>query len=346
MNLSKIKIIQPDDWHIHLREGKLLETVAKYSSRINHRCIVMPNLDIPITTSEQALNYKKIIKNIVKEKNFTPLIPCYLSEKINLTDFRKALEKKIFVGAKLYPNNVTTNSKMGINNIESIFPSLEILEELHKPLLIHGEKADKEIDFFDREKYFIDDELVLIKQKFPNLKIVLEHVSSKYGADFVNDNDLMAATITPQHLLLTKNDVFFKDSLDPHSFCMPVVKEESDLIALRKYAISGSAKFFLGTDSAPHHIDFKVPNFSSKPGIFSAPCSLEIYTSIFEEENAIDKLEGFCSLNGPNFYELPINNTSIKLIKEKWQVPVFTIYENVKIRNFFGGKKLNWKVVE
>ena len=346
MNSKKIKIIQPDDWHVHLREGQLLEAVAKYSSRINRRCIVMPNLNEPITSLQEALNYKKIIKSIVHEKNFTPLIPCYLTEKLNLSDFKNALKNKVFIGAKLYPSNVTTNSNSGIINIENIFPSLEILEEMKKPLLIHGEKAKKEVNFFDREKLFVDDELLLIRDKFPHLKIILEHVSSKYGADFVNDNHNIAATITPQHLLLTKKDVFFKDSIDPHGFCMPVVKEEKDLVALRKYATSGSKKFFLGTDSAPHHIDFKIDNLSSKPGIFSSPCSLELYASIFEEESSLNKLENFCSINGPNFYDLPINDHSIELIKKEWQVPEFTIYKDIKIKNFFGGKKLNWKVEE
>ena len=346
MSKDIIKLIQPDDWHVHLREENMLQAVAKYSSRINHRCIVMPNLNKPITTQKQCLEYKNKINLAINEKNFVPLIPCYLIENLNLVDFKEALKREIFVGAKFYPSKATTNSNFGITNIEKIFSSLEILEEMKKPLLIHGEKVSQEIDFFEREKYFVDDELVLIRKKFPNLKIILEHVSTKYAADFVNDNNNIAATITPHHLMLTKKDVFYNDSLNPHHFCMPVVKEEKDLIALRSYATSGNHKFFLGTDSAPHHINVKTPDLSSKPGIFSSPCSLELYVTIFEEENALDYLEKFSSINGHKFYGYPINNKFIELIKEEWIVPEFTVYKDIKIRNFLGGEKLNWKVKE
>ena len=346
MNIKKIKIRQPDDWHVHLREEKMLQTVAKYSSRINRRCVVMPNLNSPIITFEQGLQYKNLINSAVKNPNFIPLLPCYLNEDLNLINFQEGLKREIFFGAKLYPSNSTTNSKFGVSNIENIFPSLKILEDLKKPLLIHGEKVAKNIDIFDREKYFIDEELINIKKKFPNLKIVLEHVSSKYGADFVNDNQNIGATITPQHMLLTKKDVFIGDSINPHNFCMPVVKEEKDLIALRNYATSGNEKFFLGTDSAPHHINSKTSDLSSKPGIFSAPCSIEIYTSIFDEESALQNLENFCSLNGPKFYGLKNNDKTVEIINEKWKVPEFTIFEDIKIKNFLGGKELNWKVRE
>ena len=345
MNELTIEIIQPDDWHIHLREGKILDTVSQYSSRINNRCIVMPNLDQPITTSELAIDYIKEIKKTFKSNSFIPLIPCYLTDTLNLDDFEKALEKEIFIGAKLYPINVTTNSEYGVSDIEQIYPALEILENLNKNLLVHGEKNEKYIDIFDREKYFIDDILIKIRKKFPNLKIVLEHVSSKYGADFVAENINIAGTITPQHMLITKKDVFFKDSFDPFCFCMPVVKDEKDLIALRNYACSGNNKFFLGTDSAPHHINNKMSDDSLKPGIFSSPCSIELYAEIFDQENALDKLELFSSINGPIFYNLPVNNSKIKIIKKKWTLDEFSINNEVKIKNFYGGKELNWQVL-
>ena len=341
-----IKIIKPDDWHVHLREGNMMQAVAKYSSRINHRCIVMPNLTIPITTALQGKDYIDSILALNLENNFTPLLPCYLTTTLDLNDFKFGLQTNIFIGGKLYPSNATTNSSYGISNIKNIFSALEILEELNKPLLIHGEKVRDNIDIFDREKYFIDEELVCIREKFPKLKIILEHVSSKYGADYINSNNNIAATITPQHMMLTKDDVFFKESLNPHYYCMPVVKEETDLIALRDYACSGNNKFFLGTDSAPHHVDTKVPNFSSKPGIFSAFCSIELYTSIFDEENALDQLEKFCSINGPNFYKLPINSDYIELIRNKWLVPEYVEYNNVKVKNFMGGIEMDWKVKE
>ncbi len=346
MNIKDIRIIQPDDWHVHLREGSMLEVVSKQSSRVNKRCIAMPNLNIPITLMEIAVKYISTIKSFVNEKDFKPLIPCFLTADLDLNNFEEGLRKEVFIGAKLYPNKATTNSNLGISNIESIFPSLEILEKNNKPLLVHGEKVSEKVDIFDREKYFIDDELQVIIKKFPNLKVVLEHVSSKYGADFVNQNNNMAATITPQHLTLTKKDVFLKDSINPHHFCMPVVKEEEDLISLRKYATSGNSKFFVGTDSAPHHVDKKHPNLTSMPGIFSAPCSIEIYTTIFEEENALENLEKFTSINGPKFYEMPINTKFIELTKEKWPVPEFTIHKDIKIKNFLGGKELNWKLKE
>jgi len=342
--MNSIYIIQPDDWHTHLREGEMMKAVIEYSSRINHRCIVMPNLDIPITNSISALNYLSQIKSLSKNKNFQPLLPCYLIDKLDLKDFKSALQKKIFIGAKLYPNNATTNSSYGIENIEKVYPAFELLESLKKPLLIHGEIVRQGVDIFDREKIFIDEELISIRKKFPELKIVLEHVSSKYGADFVNDNKNIAGTVTPQHLMLTKKDVFFDEKVNPHHFCMPVVKNESDLIALRQYVCSGNKKFFLGTDSAPHHIDFKVPSIKAKPGIFSSPCSIELYASIFDKENSLHNLEKFSSINGPEFYNLPININQLQLVKESWKIPEFSIYNDIKIKNFMGGEEINWKI--
>ena len=211
-------------------------------------------------------------------------------------------------------------------------------------LLIHGEKVRQDIDIFDREKYFIDEELQQIRNKFKELRIVLEHVSTSHGIDFIKLNKNIGGTITPHHMLLTKKDVFIKDSINPHHFCMPVVKNESDLIALRKAACIENTKFFLGTDSAPHHVNYKIPNISSKPGIFSAVCSIELYASIFEEENAIHNLEIFSSINGAKFYNLPINDNHIILSREEWIVPEYIEKQKIKVRNFHGGKKLNWKV--
>ncbi len=278
MNEAMIEIIQPDDWHIHLRQGEILNTVSQYSSRINNRCIVMPNLDTPITTGELANQYKNEIRKTFQNNSFIPLIPCYLTDSLNLNDFEASLKKEIFIGGKLYPVNVTTNSEFGVSNIEKIYPVLEILEKLNKNLLIHGEKNSQSISIFDREKYFVDDELIKIRNKFPNLNIILEHVSSKYGADFISENNNIAGTITPQHMLITEKDVFVDNMINPHNYCMPVAKEEKDLIALRKYACSGNRKFFLGTDSDPHYVKDKIPNLSSKPGIFSSPCSIELYS--------------------------------------------------------------------
>ena len=341
---NQIEIIQPDDWHVHFREGEMLKAITHYSSRINKRCIAMPNTEIPITNSSKAEYYRSEITKNSKSDNFEILIPCYLTENLDLEDFKQGLEKNIFIGAKLYPTNATTNSSFGVSKIENIYPALEILEKTNKMLLVHGEKVKQDIDIFDREKYFIDGELQQIRNKFNELRIVLEHVSTSYGIDFIKSNKNMGGTITPHHMLLTKKDVFINDSVNPHHFCMPVVKDESDLIALRKAACNQNTKFFLGTDSAPHHVNYKIPSISSKPGIFSAVCSIELYASIFEEEGALKNLEAFSSINGPKFYNLPINDNHVILSREEWLVPEYIEKEKIRIKNFHGGKKLNWKV--
>ena len=334
----------PDDWHVHFRENEMLQVITKYSSRVNRRCIAMPNTIVPITTSKQAINYKKLIENNSINSNFEILIPCYLTENLNLEDFNFGLKNNIFVGGKLYPNNATTNSHYGVNDINNIYNIFEILEKTNKVLLIHGELNRKDIDIFDREKYFIDEELVKIRNTFKDLKIVLEHVSSEYGVDFVKTNNNTAGTITPHHMLLTKDDVFKDNTIFPHHYCMPVVKNEKDLISLRKAACFDNDNFFLGTDSAPHHVNNKDQKGILSAGIFSASSSIELYASIFEEENAIDNLEKFSSINGPNFYELEPNNDFLHLERENWTIPEYTNEGNIKIKNFFANKNINWKV--
>ena len=339
-----IEIIQPDDWHVHFREGDMLEMVTNFSSRINNRCVAMPNTLISITDTEKALTYKEqLIK--ASNNNFVPLIPCYLNEKLNLDNFRMGLQKKIFFGSKLYPTNATTNSKDGVTEISKIFKLLEVLEEEGSPLLIHGEKVAENIDIFDREKYFIDDELDTIRNKFPFLKIVLEHVSTSHGVRYIKENSNIGGTITPHHMLLTKKDVFLNEKFNPHHFCMPVVKNETDLIELRKAACYDNSKFFLGTDSAPHPIHEKKSDMSSKPGIFSAPCSIELYAEIFDQENAINNLEIFSSINGAKFYNFPLNEKKIKLEKTEWIVPELSSYKDIQVKNFYANEKINWKVV-
>ncbi len=341
---TSIKIIQPDDWHVHFREDEMLQVVTKYSSRVNRRCIAMPNTSIPITSSDQASAYKKLIESNSYNENFEALIPCYLTDSLNLDDFTFALQNNIFVGGKLYPNNATTNSQHGVNDIKKIYNIFEILEKENRVLLIHGELNRDDIDIFDREKYFIDEELSQIRNTFKDLKIVLEHVSSSYGVDFVNVNKNIGGTITPHHMLLTKDDVFKNEKINPHHYCMPVVKNEEDLLSLRKAACFDNDKFFLGTDSAPHLTKDKIQHESLKAGIFSSPCSLELYANIFEEEHALHNLEKFSSINGPQFYGLDINSQVLTLNKTETEVPEYTEEGNVKIKNFFAGKKINWKV--
>ena len=341
---TSIKIIQPDDWHVHFREDEMLKVVTKYSSRVNRRCIAMPNTSNPITSSDQASAYKKLIESNSYNENFEALIPCYLTDSLNLNDFTFALQNNIFVGGKLYPNNATTNSQHGVNDIKKIYNIFEILEKENRVLLIHGELNRDDIDIFDREKYFIDEELFQIRNTFKDLKIVLEHVSSSYGVDFVNVNKNICGTITPHHMLLTKDDVFKNEKINPHHYCMPVVKSEKDLLSLRKAACFDNDKFFLGTDSAPHLTKDKIQHESLKAGIFSSPCSLELYANIFEEEHALHNLEKFSSINGPQFYGLDINSQVLTLNKTETEVPEYTEEGNIKIKNFFAGKKINWKV--
>ena len=341
---TSIKIIQPDDWHVHFREDEMLKVVTKYSSRVNRRCIAMPNTSNPITSSDQASAYKKLIESNSYNENFEALIPCYLTDSLNLNDFTFALQNNIFVGGKLYPNNATTNSQHGVNDIKKIYNIFEILEKENRVLLIHGELNRDDIDIFDREKYFIDEELFQIRNTFKDLKIVLEHVSSSYGVDFVNVNKNIGGTITPHHMLLTKDDVFKNEKINPHHYCMPVVKNEEDLLSLRKAACFDNDKFFLGTDSAPHLAKDKIQHESLKAGIFSSPCSLELYANIFEEEHALHNLEKFSSINGPQFYGLDINSQILTLNKKETEVPEYTEEGNIKIKNFFAGKKINWKV--
>ncbi len=342
---TSIKIIQPDDWHVHFREDEMLRVVTKYSSRINKRCIAMPNTSTPITSSKLAINYKKLIEANSPNTNFEALIPCYLTDSLNIDDFTYALQNKIFIGGKLYPNNATTNSQYGVHDIKKIYNLFEILEAQNSILLIHGELNRNDIDIFDREKYFIDEELYQIRKTFKNLKIVLEHVSSDYGVDFVNSNVNIAGTITPHHMLLTKDDVFKNDQINAHHYCMPVVKNEKDLISLRKAACFNNKNFFLGTDSAPHHINDKVQHQSLKAGIFSSPCSIELYATIFEDENALENLEQFSSINGPNFYGLDVNKETLTLTKKSIDVSEFTEEGNIRIKNFSSNKKINWKVL-
>ena len=341
---TSVKIIQPDDWHVHLREDDMLSVVTQYSSRINKRCIVMPNTTIPITTSYLANDYKNKIKLNSGNKKFEPLVPCYITENLDLKDFQESLRNNVFIGGKLYPNNATTNSQHGVNDIKNIYNIFEILEKEKRVLLIHGELNREDIDIFDREKYFIDEELYQIRNTFKDLKIVLEHVSSDYGVEFVKTNNNIAGTITPHHMLLTKDDVFKNEDIDPHHYCMPVVKNEKDLLSLRKAACFDNDRFFLGTDSAPHHINHKNNKKSPKAGIFSSPFSLELYASIFDEENAIENLEKFSSINGPNFYDLEINKDFLILTKENFIIPEYTEKGHIKIKNFYANKNINWNV--
>jgi len=339
-----LKIRRPDDWHVHLRDGKILKTILPYTSEIFQRAIVMPNLTIPITTVTAAENYRKqIIEAIPSGHTFTPLMTCYLTEALSAAELKQGFNKKVFAAAKLYPANVTTNSSYGVINIATIYPLFEQMQNLGMPLLIHGETVDAEIDIFDREARFIDQILTPIRQHFSELKIVFEHISTKEAVEYVLGADkFLAATITPQHLMFNRNHMLV-GCIRPHLFCLPVLKRSHHQQALRAALSKGCNRFFLGTDSAPHIKEHKESAYGCA-GVFNAPGALSIYTAIFEELNALKYLEAFCSENGANFYGLPKNEGFIELIRKPFiQTEKINVDQN-SIIPFLAGQPINWSV--
>ena len=319
MTLQSITIRRPDDWHVHLRDGEMLKAVAPYTARQFARAIVMPNLVPPITTVETAAAYRdRIIA--AAGTGFTPLMTCYLTDNVDPDELARGFAEGVWVAAKLYPAGATTNSASGVTDIRNIYTALERMQEIGMVFCIHGEVTDADVDIFDREAVFIDRILTPLARDFPQLKIVLEHITTKQAAEFVaSAPTTVAATITPQHLMLNRN-ALFQGGLRPHAYCLPVVKREEHRLAVRKAAISGSPKFFLGTDSAPHARDAK-ESACGCAGIFNAPFALEAYAQVFDEEGALDKLEAFASLNGPAFYGLPVNQETVTLDRADTQVP-------------------------
>ncbi|XBC44160.1 MAG: dihydroorotase [Buchnera aphidicola (Schlechtendalia peitan)] len=344
IKLKKITIKKPDDWHVHFRSGKILKEIVKYTSDIYQRAMIMPNLRIPITTIQFGKNYKKNIVNVLKKgSTFQPFITCYLTENTNPNDIEYAFYNKIFFAAKLYLKNSTNCSKQGIININSINHVLERMQKIGMPLLIHGEIVDKNIDIFDREKIFIDTILVKLHKNFPELKIVLEHISTKESVDYIKStNKNLGATITPHHLLYNRSDMLSK-GIKPHLYCLPILKSKIHQSALKTVITSGNKKFFLGTDSAPHY-SYKKENHCGAAGIFNALSSLSIYTEIFENMNALNHLESFCSKNGALFYSLPENKDTITLVKKKWKVPKKIFIGKKFIIPFLAGKIMKWSI--
>tara|TARA_Y100000766_G_scaffold249151_1_gene231341 strand:+ start:283 stop:1332 length:1050 start_codon:yes stop_codon:yes gene_type:complete len=346
--LKTLTILKPDDWHLHLREGIVLKNIIKFTSKYFGRAIVMPNTKIPITSINKAISYKKSIAEALPEKSkFEPLLTVYLTDEINKNEIIRGFQNNVFFAAKLYPANATTNSSHGVKKIENLYEVFESMEEFGMPLLIHGEVTDSEVDVFDREEVFIDRELLPIVRRFPKLKIVLEHITTSHAVDFVRENDI-GATITPHHLHINRNAMFF-GGLNSDFYCLPVAKREKNRLALRKAATSGNECFFLGTDSAPHLRKWKA--FCGCAGIFNSPVAIESYLTVFEEENALDCFEKFASLNGPNFYNLPPNKEKLKLVFKPNKIPEFiNVFEENKIvgqiKPFHAGQTLNWQVEE
>ena len=339
--INELIIPRPDDMHLHLREGKMLKVVSQHSASQFGRAIIMPNLKNPVINTELAHIYYDEIKKYTKTHQFEPLMTIYFNEGLTLEELKKIKASSKIIGIKLYPKGVTTNSNKGINSFESGYKIFEMMEELDIPLLIHGEVNDKSVDIFDRERIFIEKHLSKAHKEFPNLKIVLEHISTKDSTEFVKDSsNKVAATITPQHLLYNRNELFL-GGLRPHAFCLPVLKREEHRVAVLNAAISGNPKFFLGTDSAPHKRAEKESSCGCA-GIYSALNAMEIYAEIFDQNNAIEKLENFCSKFGADFYKLNQNKEKLKLTRSKNKVPTVIKIDNGDVVPLMAGQEIGW----
>lgn len=339
-----IELIAPDDWHCHLRDEKYLKrTVFDVTARFQ-RAIIMPNLTPPITTIDQAEQYRqRICQHIPKENNFSPLMTLYLTESMPVETITAAKRSGFIVGAKLYPAGATTHSSAGIHQLHTIYPLLAEMEKQNLVLMIHGESIAQDIDIFDREAHFIHHQLTQLLTDFPKLRIVLEHISTETAVDFVkNGPPSLAATITPHHLLLNRNDLLL-NKLHPHYYCLPILKRASDQRALINAAISGDPKFFLGTDSAPHAKKNKESSCGCA-GIYSSHAAIELYTEIFDHHNALSQLEKFASINGPTFYQLPINSKKITLKQSPWQVSEYFEFGDEQLVPLRAGKKVMWQI--
>ena len=344
MAINELNIIQPDDWHLHFRDGDMLNETVPATARCFNRAIVMPNLVPPVVNKDQAMAYReRILAAVPKDNAFTPLMTLYLTNDTTPADIKEAVSKEI-PAAKLYPAGATTNSSAAVSAIKELYPVFEAMSDAGMLLLVHGEVTSPDVDIFDREKLFIDDYLMPVHKEFPSLKIVFEHITTSEAADFVLEaNQQVAATITPQHLLLNRNDLL-AGGLRPHNYCLPVLKRSKHQLRLREVVASGSPKFFLGSDSAPHTKDNK-ESACGCAGCYSAWGALELYTQVFDELNCLDKLEGFASLHGPDFYGITRNTKKIKLVRKSWQMPdTIELNANDSIIPFYAGQTLAWQV--
>lgn len=343
---DRLTLRRPDDWHVHLRDGDMLAMVAPYTARQVARAIVMPNLVPPVTTAAAATTYRERIRAALPaDAAFTPLMTCYLTDDTDPRDVVEGHAAGIFTACKLYPANATTNSAHGVTDVGRLHPVFAAMERAGIPLLIHGEVTDPDIDIFDREAVFVERVMPGILRSFPALKVVLEHITTEEAAAFVGEADArIAATITPQHLHLNRN-ALFAGGLQPHAYCLPVVKRERHRIAVRRAAVSGSARFFMGTDSAPHAIGRKEASCGCA-GIFNAPHALESYAQVFDEEDALDRLEAFVAENGARFYGLPLNDGVVTLERRPSQVPDRFTAGDLTVVPFHAGETLAWRLVD
>lgn len=344
--MNRLEIRRPDDWHVHLRDGDALALVADQTARQFARAIVMPNLAPPVTTIAAAQAYReRILRSVPKERGFTPLMTAYLTDRIDPEEIARGHAEGVFTACKLYPAGATTNAAAGVTDVRHLDGVLERMQTIGMPLLIHGEVVDSDIDIFDREAVFIERILTPMLQRFPELKVVLEHITTREAVDFVSGSGPgVAATITAHHLTFNRN-AMFTGGIRPHYYCLPVAKREHHRLALRAAATSGNPKFFLGTDSAPHAVADK-ESACGCAGIFSAPVALESYATTFEEENALDRLEGFASVHGARFYGLPLNTGTVTLLRNPHPVPELLTAGQLRIRPFYAGETLGWSFLE
>lgn len=343
-SLNEISLIQPDDWHCHLRDDVYLARTVTDIAKQFKRAMVMPNLKPPITTIDQARDYReRILQHVPKNTDFQPLMTLYLTETLSPDIFHEAKKSGVIMACKYYPAGATTNAESGIASIEKIFPLLDAMQSADLPLCIHGESITPGVDIFDREKQFLNESLTAIIKNFPTLRIILEHISTKAAVNFICDaSKNIAATITPHHLHYNRNDLFHH-GIHPHLFCMPILKRTDDQQALIQAATSGNPKFFLGTDSAPHTQENK-ESACGCAGIYSAHAAIELYTEIFEENNALTKLENFASLFGAEFYQLPINKNKMTLIKKPHQIPEKLIFGKTHLIPMKAGEMVSWQI--
>jgi len=338
-----LTITRPDDWHLHVRDGAALEAVVPHSARQVGRALIMPNLRPPVTTAEQALAYReRILAAMPAERGFEPVMSLYLTDKLPADEIARAADAGV-KALKLYPAGATTNSDAGVTDIRKTYATLEAMQKHGLLLLVHGEVTDPAIDLFDREAVFIDRVLIPLRRDFPELKIVFEHLTTKEGAQYVRAADrFTAATITAHHLLYNRN-ALFTGGIRPHYYCLPVLKRETHRVALVEAATSGSDRFFLGTDSAPHAAHLKEHALGCA-GCYTALTAIELYAEAFDNAGALDKLEGFASFHGPDFYGLPRNADTITLKREPWTVPETVAYGDAVLKPLRGGETLNWKL--
>jgi dihydroorotase len=344
--MQQLTLVRPDDWHVHFRDGDTLTEIVPHHARRFGRAIVMPNLKPPVTKVAEAIAYRqRVIAAVPEGGDFNPLMTLYLTQMTTPEDIIQAKESGLVYGVKLYPAGATTNSDAGVTDIFALLPTLQTMARVDLPLLIHAEVTDPAVDLFDRERVFLEQVVKPLLEQLPELKVVLEHVTTKEMADFVIASGArVGATITPQHLLYNRNDIF-KGGIHPHLYCLPILKREQHRERLCEIVSSGHNRFFLGTDSAPHSKHAKESSCGCA-GIFSAPCAIEIYAEIFDSLNALDKLEGFASLHGPDFYGLPRNNSQITLIKKPWTIPASYPMDNQnQLIPLKANETLHWQLV-